>query len=172
MEKWKDYIHNYQVSNLGRLRNKITKTILKQTKAKNGYMCVVISLGSRENKKSIKVHRAVAELFLPNPYNLPEINHKNGDKTCNAYWNLEWCDRSYNIQHAYDTQLLNKNIHSVKIICVEKNIEFQSVNDAITYLIEKGFTSTSNRDNVRRGINKCMSQNRKTYCGLTFRKVA
>lgn len=51
------------------------------------------------------VHRIVAECFLENPNNLPEVNHKDGDKLNNSVVNLEWCTRSHNIQHSYDTGL-------------------------------------------------------------------
>lgn len=86
MEQWKDLIYqhkNYgerlEVSTQGRMRNKITGHIYKLNKNKNGYLCVCIFLGSRENKMLFRIHRAVAETFIPNPNNLPEVNHLNGD---------------------------------------------------------------------------------------------
>lgn len=108
MEIWKDYIYNYQVSNLGRVKNKRSGRILKLNKTGRGYLSVVVSLGSSKKTKCIRVHRAVAELFIPNPNNLPQVNHINGDKTCNEYWNLEWCDNSFNIKHAYKIGLRQK----------------------------------------------------------------
>ena len=105
VEIWKDYIYNYQVSNLGHIKNKITGRTLKLNKTGRGYLSVVVSLGSSKKRKCIKIHRAVAELFIPNPNNLPQVNHINGDKTCNEFWNLEWCNNSFNVKHAYDTGL-------------------------------------------------------------------
>lgn len=69
-----------------------------------GYHLVCLTDGS-VNKKTHLCHRLVAEAFIPNPDNLPQVNHIDGDKTNNAISNLEWCDNSYNTQHAYDTGL-------------------------------------------------------------------
>jgi hypothetical protein len=69
-----------------------------------GYLYVIIS------KKTALVHRLVAEAWIPNPDNLDFVNHKDGDKKNNNVDNLEWCSRSYNLQHAYDTGLRSKKL--------------------------------------------------------------
>lgn len=51
------------------------------------------------NYKRYKVHRLVAETYLPNPDNLPQVNHRDEDKTNNCVENLEWCDASYNLNY-------------------------------------------------------------------------
>ena len=78
-EIWKDilgYEGLYQVSNFGRVKStKFGKErILKLTKDKDGYL--IVNLYKNNKSKTLKVHRLVAEVFLPNPYNLPQVNHK------------------------------------------------------------------------------------------------
>lgn len=93
---------NFEISNTGILRNKTTGKEYKQCKIKTGYMTVCVSLGSRNNKKLFKIHKCVAEAFLPNPDNKPEVNHIDGDKTNNDINNLEWVTGSENVKHAFD----------------------------------------------------------------------
>lgn len=104
-EIWKDYIYNYQVSNLGNFRNKVNNRLLKQRVSETGYYVICISLGSRNNKKTIRVHKAIAEAFIPNPENKPQVNHIDGNKLNNCVNNLEWVTASENIQHAFDNGL-------------------------------------------------------------------
>lgn len=99
-EQWKHYIYNYSVSNCGRIRNDKTNRILSLNKIGKGYLGICVSLGSKNNNKMIRVHRAVAELFIPNPNNLPQVNHIDGNKENNVVSNLEWCDNKYNSIHA------------------------------------------------------------------------
>lgn len=72
---------------------------LKPTKNKNGYE--TIRLGGRKHSLQ-KVHRLIAECFIPNPDNLPIINHKDENPSNNCVDNLEWCDQKYNMN--YGTQ--------------------------------------------------------------------
>lgn len=95
---------NFEISNLGKLKNIKTNKILKVNLV-NGYWGVCISLGSRIHKKTIIIHKAVAETFIPNPDNKPQVNHKDGNKQNNYVDNLEWVTASENLQHAYDTKL-------------------------------------------------------------------
>lgn len=68
-----------------------------------GYYHVTVRIN--DEKSTIRIHREVAKAFIPNPDNLPEVNHKDGNKLNNRISNLEWCTRSYNVQHAYDNGL-------------------------------------------------------------------
>lgn len=102
MEIWKDiegYNGRFQVSNLGRIKtfnykNTGVEKILKPKKHSKGYLH--IQLMSGELNKTFTIHRLVAEAFIPNPENLPCVNHKDENKTNNNVDNLEWCDRKYN----------------------------------------------------------------------------
>lgn len=105
-EVWQDidgYEGFYRISNFGRIislpRNGTRKTprILKRVSDKRGYEIVILSKNGI--RKTYKTHRLVAQTFIPNPNNLPQINHKNEIKTDNNVYNLEWCDSLYNVNY-------------------------------------------------------------------------
>lgn len=81
---------------------KMTEKGLVKIGWKNGRNYIHITTADR---KSMKVHRMVAELFIPNPKNYPHINHKNGITTDNRIENLEWVNPSQNQKHAYRSGL-------------------------------------------------------------------
>lgn len=137
-EIWKNiegYEGLYQVSNLGRVKSlKFGKEkILKPVKNTFGYLQVILC---KENiQKHLYVHRLVAQAFIPNPLNLPEINHKTEDKQLNYVWCLEYCDRKYNNNYGtHNERSANSRINhpakSRKVICVETNIIYPSSMEA------------------------------------------
>lgn len=118
-EVWKDingYEGCYQVSNLGRIKSLDRMTnnqygeyfmkgrILKNSIIKDKGYCRV-SLNNGNGKISKRVHRLVAEAFILNPENKPEVNHKDGNKLNNCVSNLEWCTNKENIEHSIRTGL-------------------------------------------------------------------
>lgn len=115
MELWKDikeYEGLYQVSNLGNIKSldkkdslgrKVKGKKMKPIKRKDGYLD--ITLHKNGKGKHFLLHRLIAEAFIENKNNSNEINHIDENKTNNKVENLEWCNRSYNINYG----LANKN---------------------------------------------------------------
>lgn len=113
-EVWRDiggYEGVYQISNLGRVKslhrsilrkNGVKQTfserILKIKTQKNGYKFINLKCQGKQ-ERTFRLHRLVAEAFIPNPLDLPCINHKDEDKSNNTSDNLEWCTQKYNINY-------------------------------------------------------------------------
>jgi hypothetical protein len=97
----------FSISNFGNLKNNKTQRNLAITIGKTGYKQVATKIGGRAGRNRLfKIHRELAIAFLPNPDNLPQVNHKDGDKLNNSLDNLEWCTAQYNTQHAVSHGLL------------------------------------------------------------------
>lgn len=111
-EAWKviDGYDGYEVSSLGRVRStKHTKAkILSQRLQGDGYLKV--QLCRRGKKKDFLVHRLVAKAFVENPSNLPQVNHRNEDKSDNWVENLEWCDNKYNTTYSIGRTVLQYSL--------------------------------------------------------------
>lgn len=90
---------------------------------KCGYQYVVLSENGRS--KYHAVHRLIAETFIPNPGNLPCINHKDGNKQNNAVDNLEWCTKSENTRHSYRNGLQSRvtNQHGTYKVLNDKDFD-------------------------------------------------
>ena len=99
----------YDVSDNGEIRNAETKHVLKATQNSNGYMMIVVRPNGRASFKGVIVHRAVAETFIPNANGYKQVNHIDGDKHNNAVSNLEWCNQSMNMKHAFAHGLMNNS---------------------------------------------------------------
>lgn len=104
-----DNLNRFEISTHGRLRNKTTQHVYKLDVLSSGYCSVRVTLGSRNKKIHILIHKAVAYTFLNNKDKLPEVNHKDGNKENNFVENLEWCTSHDNQQHKYDTGLFDTN---------------------------------------------------------------
>ena len=139
-EVWKSvkgYEGLYKVSNLGRVKSiprpKTTGGILKPFKRAK-YLSV--DLRKINKRKTFQVHRMVAEAFIPNPNNLEQVNHKDGNKLNNVVDNLEWCTCSENVKHAYKNQLMKarkgiKNTRSKKVYQYDLNANLIKVWDSL-----------------------------------------
>lgn len=105
MEEWKNVIGYeglYEISNIGNVRNVRRNKLLKLIKTNLGY--IQVNLYKNGIMTVLRVHRLVAQAFIPNPDNLPDVNHKDEVKTNNNVDNLEWCDRNYNNNYGHRTE--------------------------------------------------------------------
>jgi hypothetical protein len=124
VEIWKsleEFNGFYEVSNYGQVKRvkagpatRIGR-LIKMEVDRDGYYIANICIYNKRYKK--KLHRLVAKAFLKNPLNLPEVNHKNGDKSDNSESNLEWSTNKDNVKHACDNGLraLGENAPGAKL---------------------------------------------------------
>lgn len=98
--------------------------VVSQQKNKFGYMNV--SLGKDGKQKQYKVHRLIAEAFIPNPQNKPQVNHIDGNKSNNVVWNLEWVTCKENVAHAYTVGLTK---HGIPVRVVESGKEYKNLTE-------------------------------------------
>jgi hypothetical protein len=92
----------YDVSNYGRVYSHLTDRILKQQLNHKGYPSTDLYYDGYDHR--VVVHRLVAQAFIINPINLPEVNHRDEDKTNNHVSNLEWCTSQYNSNYGTRNQ--------------------------------------------------------------------
>ena len=132
IEIWKRMIYQgedlgdyYLISNTGKIKGVKTGKIRSQTINHKGYCQVGISLGSRENKMTVKIHKAVAETFIPKIIGKDFVNHIDVNKLNNHVLNLEWCTASENVLHAIRNHLREYTGRQIK--CLETNEIFNSI---------------------------------------------
>lgn len=131
----KDWEGYYQVSNTGKVRRLFkTKTReLKGTKKIGGYKGVFLKIPNKFSGEL--VHRLVAQAFIPNPDNLPCINHKDENKYNNCVDNLEWCTYKYNGNYGTRNERVSKSkmnntYNMTPVQCVETEIIYPTIHEA------------------------------------------
>lgn len=165
IEKWKcikgyELYPIYQVSNYGRVKrlnsneHKILKPFYKQ-----GYL--YIGLCKDGKQKQFRLHRLVAEAFIPNPNNLPEVNHKDEDKTNNRADNLEWCTSKENTNYGSRNSKISTALTKAVIGYNDRGFEkrFNSMTEA-SICVSRSSPSH---------IGDCCRGKRKTSGGLKWR---
>lgn len=123
-----------------RVRHDGEPTLLKPKEHRLGYFYVYLTEPGQKLEKHY-IHRLVADAFIPNPQNKPEVNHINGDKKCNYVFNLEWCTHKENMEHARRTGLINSDTYRrmaeanmTPVYCYELDKLFPSMDDASSEL--------------------------------------
>ena len=168
-----DGYNGYFVTEEGLVFSSKSNRFLKFSYDKQGYKRVGLSMGCYKTK-TIKIHRLVAQAFIPNPENKGDVNHIDGNKSNNHYSNLEWCSAKENIIHAYKNGLNISHMtgkfdilhpNSIKIaqlsICGVNQINvFNSVSEA------------SRQTKINRAtINECINNKRKSAGGYKWQKI-
>ena len=162
---------NYSIRSDGRITNSKGHEKVQEINHK-GYMKV--DLYKDGVRSTQRVHRLVAEAYIPNPENKPDVNHKDGNKLNNDASNLEWCTKSENMRHAYDTGLAkphasygmrghknpNGGRKGIKVMISETGEIFDSIKDCAEAI--------NGRD---RGICDCLNGRQCTHRGYHFERI-
>lgn len=161
-EEWRPIFgteETYWISNLGCVMSKKRgrTRILKPVRISNGYLTVDLSMHNKHDKRLI--HRLVAEAFIPNSDEFPEVNHIDEDKTNNCVYNLEWCTRKHN--HAYGSARERNAAPRRKVVLQI---------DPITGEIVAEYSSGAEAQRcVGSGVQMCLAKRSKTSHGYKWR---
>ena len=167
-DEWRDicgYEGFYQVSHLGKVRSLKDNhgneriRILKQYKDKKGYMHVHLAFKGKD--KNFQVHRLVAGMFIPNPLNLPQVNHIYEDeKDNNTKYNLEWCTSKYNNNYGAHNKKISEKL-SKRVYQYTLDKELVKVWDSMTECKYAGFSQPN--------ISACCNGKRNKYKDYIWR---
>lgn len=167
-EVWKRItgFEDYMVSDYGNIKSyKKNREGCVLAKNKRGQYDSVVLIGDDKRQRA-SIHRLVADAFIPNPHNLPFINHKNGDKKDNRVDNLEWCSPSQNTQHYYNVLKKGKLLKDQAVIQYTKNGKYIRSWDSVREASEETGCTI---DNI---VHSCKRRNRrKTTNGFLWRFV-
>lgn len=139
---------DYFITKDGRIYNKKGQELKGKWVDNTGYYQIILRKNKKE--KHVRIHRLVALTFIPNPDNLPQVNHIDGNKLNNNVENLEWCTNSENTQHGYDSNLYHSKRRSIKIKATHKVTKKEFIFPSI------------------RACSKSLSLNRKTISAILY----
>lgn len=171
MSKWKKVDgYNYSISDDGRVRRIGKEKDHSVRPDQKGYLCVDLYKDGQRSTK--KVHRLVAEAFIPNIDNKQQVNHKNGDKTNNSVENLEWTTPKENCRHDWKNGLAHpsysmtgrKNPNAGR-----KGKPFEIIETGETFRTAMECAEKINGNH--RHINDCLKGRQSTHRGYHFRYI-
>lgn len=116
--------------------------------------------------KNIRIHRCVAETFLPNLFELEIVNHIDGNKRNNQVSNLEWCSREYNYEHALDMELINP-IHTWRFASDSHHGQYRGSNNGMAKLTEEDVVYIRSHYIPKGKGQKCNRQELASYFGVS-----
>lgn len=167
----------YFISNLGKVysnKQGVLKELTTFVDGQGNYLLVGFSINGKS--KRCLVHRLVAKAFIPNPNNLPEVNHKDKNKKNNVVTNLEWCTRKENLEDSYSTMSPNRNFQKCELYVDDKCVgEFDGVIRAARFAKEQYGASESSLEKYLKWTNISITfegiEDRKVYDGHTCSKA-
>lgn len=167
----KDYEGHYMVDARGNIFSLKRNRVMTPCKSNNGYLQVHLTKDGK--MKSFKIHRLVAMAFIPNPYNLPQVNHKDEDKCNNHVDNLEWCTQSYNLNYNDGQKRRAKNRNYEDISRKRSNSQSKEVTqydfDGSIIAVWKNAYVAEKHGYDRGMINQCCIGNKKSYRGYIWK---
>lgn len=163
----------YEINERGEIRNVKSKKPVKGYIEKNGYVRVRFENKCLGKVVRTTVHRLVAEAFLPNPNNLPEVNHKDSNRQNNNVENLEWVTHSDNMKHSYNKginqQPLRDHSRETRKPVTNGEQTFESISTAGKWLVSQGLSKTTH--SAIAGISSVCRGRRRTLGGYEWKFV-
>lgn len=152
----------YQVSDTGMVKTTRSGKIMTPSVDQRGYLRVALYKSNRN--KRYKVHRLVAQAFLPNPEEKPQVNHKDGNKQNNTVCNLEWVTNNQNMSHARQNGLFEGH----RQFCKKTSKKIIATNLITGQTIEYESILAAKREIGTQHIQEVLSGKRKQAKGYTF----
>ena len=163
----------YEINADGTIRNVKSKKVVQGYVEKNGYVRVKFENKCLGGVIRTTVHRLVAEAFIPNPDNLPEVNHIDSNRSNNHVSNLEWVSHSDNMKHSYAKGINCEPLrrHSIETRKkITNNVKcFESISAAAEWLVESHMAK--NKSSAISGISSVCRGKRKTFGGYEWSYV-
>lgn len=104
----------FTITKDGQIRNVRKNRVYKLSKSPSGYLMVYLPMGHRGSVKGVRVHKAVAETYLPNPDKLPIVHHKDGNRGNPSLENLEWVTNKQNVYYAHEEARKKNELYNNK----------------------------------------------------------